>query len=116
MSLVTRKTHEKPLIEGNATFKSLTEQISAVTETWKVPTEWIVGFLLAVSFLAVLGGSVETAVLGRNRYWGLQIPNAWGFAIVNFVWWVGDWARWNIDFGNFVSFPTKMENIHQPRF
>jgi Ni/Fe-hydrogenase subunit HybB-like protein len=89
MSLVTKKGHEAPLIEGNPTFKSLTQQISAITETWKVPVEWIVGFSLALSLLLVLKGSIGYLFWEGTGIWGLQIPNGWGFDIINFVWWVG---------------------------
>ncbi len=36
-------------------------------------------FLIAVSWLFIQGVGV----------WGINIPIAWGFAIVNFVWWIG---------------------------
>src|SRR5262245_62631845 len=36
-------------------------------------------FLVAVTWLFIRGVGV----------WGIRIPIAWGFAIVNFVWWIG---------------------------
>ena len=36
-------------------------------------------FLVAVTWLFIKGVGI----------WGVNIPVAWGFAIVNFVWWVG---------------------------
>ena len=36
-------------------------------------------FLLAVAWLLIRGVGI----------WGINIPVAWGFAIVNFVWWIG---------------------------
>jgi len=29
------------------------------------------------------------AVCLRRGIWGINIPVGWGFAIVNFVWWIG---------------------------
>jgi len=89
MSLVTKKGVETPLIEGNPTFKSLTQQISSITETWKVPVEWVIGFSLALSLLLVMKGAIGYLFWEGTGIWGIQIPNAWGLAIVNFVWWVG---------------------------
>lgn len=89
MSLSVRKSKETPLIEGNPTFRSLTQQISEVTETWKVPVEWIVGFMMALSLLSVLGGAIGYLFWEGTGIWGLRIPNGWGFDIINFVWWVG---------------------------
>ena len=87
--LTVRKTKETPLIEGHPTFHTLTEQISAITETWKVPTEWYFGFALALSLLMVLGGAIGYLFWEGTGIWGIQIPNGWGLAIINFVWWVG---------------------------
>ena len=36
-------------------------------------------FLFAITWLLIKGVGI----------WGINIPVAWGFAIVNFVWWVG---------------------------
>lgn len=87
--IVVRKSKEAPLIEGNPSFHSLTDQISQVAETWRVPTEWLFGFALALSLLLLLGGSIGYLFWEGTGIWGLQIPNGWGFDIINFVWWVG---------------------------
>ena len=36
-------------------------------------------FLVAVAYLLLVGVGI----------WGIQIPTAWGFAITDFVWWIG---------------------------
>ena len=36
-------------------------------------------FIIAVLYLLIVGVGI----------WGIQIPNAWGFAITDFVWWIG---------------------------
>lgn len=89
MSQLTNKSTEAPLIEGNPTFHTLTNQISSITETWKVPVEWYFGFGLALSLLAVMTGAIGYLFWQGTGIWGIQIPNAWGLAIINFVWWVG---------------------------
>jgi Ni/Fe-hydrogenase subunit HybB-like protein len=50
---------------------------------------WIAGF--AASALILLLGMVSIAwLLARGvGVWGINVPVAWGFAIINFVWWIG---------------------------
>ena len=71
------------------TYRQINEQISAVVLTPRVRPGWLLGigitfclvmlFLLAVTYLLMHGVGI----------WGVNIPIAWGFAIINFVWWVG---------------------------
>jgi len=55
------------------------------------PTHWL---LLAAFGLAALGtmafiGAIGYLFLRGIGIWGVNIPVAWGFAIANFVWWIG---------------------------
>jgi len=78
-----------PVIEPGHTFASITDKISAIVLTRPVSWGWIVGF--AISFLVMQGllfGAGYLFVKGVG-IWGVNIPIGWGFAIVNFVWWIG---------------------------
>ncbi|MBD3377184.1 hydrogenase [candidate division KSB1 bacterium] len=81
------KVHEQ-LITGNPTFAKLTEQISSITER-KTPGLWFAAFglsaTLALFFFLLIGYLLFEGV----GVWGLQIPVAWGWAIINFVFWIG---------------------------
>jgi Ni/Fe-hydrogenase subunit HybB-like protein len=78
-----------PILGPGHDFASVTDKISHIVLTRKTPKWWIFGFavtflmtmmlLYAVTYLFVIGVGI----------WGVQIPVAWGFAIVNFVWWIG---------------------------
>ncbi len=83
------KHHDPPLIEGNPTFHGLTEKISQIVETVKTPKVWLLGFAVFSSLVLVLIGSTGYLFFKGTGIWGLQIPNAWGWAIINFVFWVG---------------------------
>ncbi|PIZ65351.1 MAG: hydrogenase, partial [Candidatus Marinimicrobia bacterium CG_4_10_14_0_2_um_filter_48_9] len=48
-----------------------------------------VGFSLAVSLLMLLVGTVGYLVWEGTGIWGVNNPVGWGWAIVNFIWWVG---------------------------
>ncbi|MFC1555778.1 NrfD/PsrC family molybdoenzyme membrane anchor subunit, partial [candidate division KSB1 bacterium] len=79
---------EEPLIEGNPTFSSITNDISEIVER-KTPSVWY--FVLAVAFfgLMLLFANIAWLVWEGVGVWGLNVPVAWGWAIVNFVFWVG---------------------------
>ena len=74
--------------QNGHTFKGLTETISGITER-KTPPVWFVAFGAAVSLLLVLFGSIGFLVWEGVGIWGLNNPVGWGWAIINFVWWVG---------------------------
>ena len=46
-----------------------------------------VGFVLSI--MLVLATSITWLLIRGVGVWGIKIPVAWGFAIVNFVWWIG---------------------------
>jgi len=79
---------DAPLIAGGPTFGKITEQISAITER-KTPQVWYLALGAAVSLLMVLFGSIGFLIWEGVGIWGLNNPVGWGWAIVNFVWWVG---------------------------
>lgn len=67
---------------------TITDHISGVifgkTYLWWVTA---LGFSFCLLSIGVMG---FTWLLAKGvGVWGIQVPNAWGFAIVNFVWWIG---------------------------
>jgi Ni/Fe-hydrogenase subunit HybB-like protein len=86
-----RKGYEAdaPVIEGRHTYAEVTEKISGVVLTRYTPRSWFlafgVGFLLLMIFLVAVTWLLYKGV----GVWGINIPVAWGFAITNFVWWIG---------------------------
>jgi len=79
---------EAPLVQGNHTFGTITEKISSITET-APPKGWWVAFLLSLSLLGLLQVSILYLIYEGTGIWGLNNPVGWGWAIVNFVFWVG---------------------------
>ncbi|HEY7098126.1 MAG TPA: NrfD/PsrC family molybdoenzyme membrane anchor subunit [Terriglobales bacterium] len=78
-----------PVILPGQTFASITDKIASIVLRRPITNGWLFGFaicflilqwfLLAVCWLFYKGVGV----------WGVNIPIGWGFAIVNFVWWIG---------------------------
>jgi molybdopterin-containing oxidoreductase family membrane subunit len=76
------------LVQGKNDFNSVTEIVSRVAEH-KPPRAWYIAFSIAVSFLVVLGFCLAYLLWEGVGVWGNNQPVAWGFPIVNFVFWVG---------------------------
>src|SRR5579864_8302067 len=78
-----------PVIEPGHTFGTVTEKISAIVLTRPASNGWFIGF--GVFFLAtmMLLFALGYLFLKGIGIWGVTIPIGWGFAIVNFVWWIG---------------------------
>ncbi len=70
-------------------FRTVTDKISAIVLGRKPGMAWQTG--LAVSFMIVMMfmGVVTYLIAMGVGIWGIDIPVAWGFAITNFVWWIG---------------------------
>jgi len=76
------------LIRGNQTYHSVTDIISRVTEE-KTPTAWYLLFSMMFFLALMFAGSIGYLFYKGVGIWGLQIPVGWGWAITNFVFWVG---------------------------
>ncbi len=89
MANTSEMVHEEiPLIPGNPTFASVTDQISAVVEN-PPPKSWLAAFAAASAGLLLLLISVTYLIFEGTGIWGIDSPVGWGLAIVNFVFWVG---------------------------
>src|SRR5580700_6462761 len=78
-----------PILGPGHDFASVTDKISAIVLTRRTPQWWIIGFLVSFALVMLLMVSVTYLVVAGVGIWGINIPIGWGFAIVNFVWWIG---------------------------
>jgi molybdopterin-containing oxidoreductase family membrane subunit len=78
-----------PLIQPGHSFGSITDKISTIVLSTHQPISWYV--VVAIGFLitGMLGMAVSYLLLKGTGIWGINIPVGWGFAIINFVWWIG---------------------------
>lgn len=67
----------------------VTDRVSAIVLERPAGVAWIaavaVAALVVAAFVTALGYLFVTGV----GIWGINIPVAWGFAITNYVWWIG---------------------------
>jgi molybdopterin-containing oxidoreductase family membrane subunit len=78
-----------PVLVPGYTYGSVTDKISAIVLTQKTPLGWFVALSITFMFSAALVVAVTWAVVKGVGIWGINIPVGWGFAIINFVWWIG---------------------------
>jgi Ni/Fe-hydrogenase subunit HybB-like protein len=79
----------EPLLGPGHTFASVTDKISSIVLTRGTTPGWVFGFLIGFSLLMLLNMVVTLLMVKGVGIWGIRVPIGWGFAIVNFVWWIG---------------------------
>src|SRR5438445_783252 len=77
------------LLGPGETYESVTETIGSIVLTKKHPGSWMIGFGVAFILVMLLLAAISWLFYKGVGIWGINIPVAWGFAIVNFVWWIG---------------------------
>ena len=81
---------DAPVIAPGYTLASVTDKVATIPlEQSKFGSGWFIGFGIASSLLLVMAGSIGYLFAKGTGIWGINMPNAWGFAIINFVWWIG---------------------------
>jgi molybdopterin-containing oxidoreductase family membrane subunit len=81
--------HRAALVLGKHDFASVTETVCRAAERKQTPLAWYVAFAFSAAwtgfFFLLIGYLIATGI----GVWGNNIPVAWGFAITNFVFWIG---------------------------
>ncbi len=79
----------RPVLVESSDFHEVTNIISSPTEMVKTPRAWWILFLFSLSLLCLLGAMIGYLFWEGTGVWGVNVPVGWGWAIVNFVWWIG---------------------------
>ena len=87
-------THEDPtarpeLVLKHTAFCVVTNEILKVNESHRPPKSWYVALAISFSLMSMLGALIGYLFLTGVGVWGNNNPVAWGYPIVNFVFWVG---------------------------
>lgn len=80
---------EPPIVASGYDSAAVTKKITEVVLKRPTGLGWICGFALAFALLMVLNFAIGWLLIRGIGIWGVNIPVGWGFAIVNFVWWIG---------------------------
>lgn len=78
----------EPVLIGSPTDAALSEQL--LSTTWRPRSRlWWITFAVVGLLTGLLALCVTLTVWVGVGLWGNNIPVAWAFGIINFVWWVG---------------------------
>ncbi|NUQ61611.1 MAG: polysulfide reductase NrfD [Pirellulales bacterium] len=78
-----------PLTMGGQTLTSITETVARIAERPRPPRAWYVAFAVSSTLTAALILAAIYLIAVGVGVWGNNVPVAWAFDIVNFVFWVG---------------------------
>ena len=78
-----------PILGPGHTYASVTDKISALVLVRPYNWRWFLGMGIGFLLTMVLFTSLSVLLLRGVGIWGIDVPVMWGFAIVNFVWWIG---------------------------
>jgi hypothetical protein len=82
-------TGEYAVIAPGHNFKSVTQKIAGIVLTSNTPLGWFFGLIVGAGVATGVAIGITWLFLKGVGIWGVTIPGAWGFAIINFVWWIG---------------------------
>ena len=82
-------TEQSKILPEGQTFASVSDQISAIVLSGERKRSWVIGLLISFALVMLLFLSITYLLLKGVGVWGINIPVGWGFAITNFVWWIG---------------------------
>jgi Ni/Fe-hydrogenase subunit HybB-like protein len=77
------------VLASGYTYGSVTDKISSIVLREGAAKGWWFGFAIGFTLLMVLNFAVGYLLFAGVGIWGINVPIGWGFAIVNFVWWIG---------------------------
>src|SRR6476660_7003365 len=78
-----------PVIQPGHTFASITDKVASIVLRRPVTNGWLLGVVICFLILQWFLFCVCWLFYKGVGVWGVNIPVGWGFAIVNFVWWIG---------------------------
>ena len=87
-----RRPYEAPASElgpGQTSYTSVTDKISSVVLTPHTPIQWFIVVGIGLCLIGLLQIAIAYLLYQGTGIWGINIPVGWGFAIINFVWWIG---------------------------
>ncbi len=80
---------QAPVLVPGHSLGTISDKIVSIVLRRPITLGWTIGFLIAFGLLNMLGLAIGYLLFRGTGIWGINIPVGWGFAIINFVWWVG---------------------------
>ncbi len=83
------KIHVGPVIDEGHSLASVSDKVGGIVLKRKITLGWVFGLLISFAILQNLMAGATWLIIKGVGVWGINIPVGWGFAIINFVWWIG---------------------------
>ncbi len=77
-----------PLVQNNRSIGWISNAVAGVAEG-KTPRWWWPAFIVSLGMMSLCFAMIAYLMSTGVGVWGLGHPVMWGWAIVNFVWWIG---------------------------
>jgi molybdopterin-containing oxidoreductase family membrane subunit len=77
-----------PVVRPGPTIGSMTDQICAIALRERAMLWWLIAIVLTSLLTGVLFAAILWLFYAGVGIWGVDWPVAWGFAIINYVWWI----------------------------
>ena len=84
--MIDPRTGEYAVVAPGHNFKSVTQKIAGIVLTSNTPLGWFFGLIVGAAVAQGVIIGITWLFLKGVGIWGVTIPGAWGFAIINFVW------------------------------
>ncbi len=87
---IAEDVHNELIGDGH-TYGTISDKITGIvlTDPKKTPLAWVAIVGIASMGVLMLLGTITYLVFTGIGIWGNNIPVAWAFPIINFVWWIG---------------------------
>ena len=79
---------DDPIVAPGQTNLSMTDQICDIVLRKQGRGWWLVLFIFSLLIVCALIGAVAWLFYAGVGTWGIDWPVVWGFAIINYVWWI----------------------------
>jgi molybdopterin-containing oxidoreductase family membrane subunit len=80
---------QAPIVAPGHTPGTVTDKIASVVLSKGIPKWWFAATFFAFGLVMLLLYALTVLFVKGVGIWGINVPIGWGFAIVNFVWWIG---------------------------
>jgi molybdopterin-containing oxidoreductase family membrane subunit len=77
-----------PVVLAGSNNADMTNHVAGIALRSKAFTWWWIAIALPAALTGVLVGSILYLFYAGVGIWGIDWPVAWGFAIINYVWWI----------------------------
>jgi molybdopterin-containing oxidoreductase family membrane subunit len=85
----TPRSRDIGVLRAGWGYADVSDKIAGIVLSARFGWRWWSAFLVTCAGVALLLAAIVWLLVKGVGIWGVDIPVAWGFAIGNFVWWIG---------------------------